>query len=198
MAGLDIDSWEIGNLIYLGLLGAVLVFWMFVQNRESLGRKLQHLMGWVLIFVGVVAAVGLWDDVRREVLPGRAAVATTGRISVPRAPDGHFYVTLMVNDAPVDFMIDTGASGVVLRADDARRAGIDLDGLAYTGRAITANGTVNTAPVRIDRISLGPVEDHDLRGWVNHGMLTKSLLGMSYLERWGRIEIAGGDLVLER
>lgn len=192
------DSWDIGNLIYLVLLGAVLLFWLLVQARQSLGRTLQQAVGWVLIFIGAIAAVGLWEDIRRNALPGSAAVATEGRIEVPRAPDGHFYLTLMVNEAPVQFMVDTGASGVVLRAEDARRAGIDVADLAYSDRANTANGMVRTAPVRIARISLGPVEDRNIRGWVNEGAMDRSLLGMSYLERWGRIEIAGGDLVLER
>ncbi|MGD9865426.1 MAG: TIGR02281 family clan AA aspartic protease [Pseudodonghicola sp.] len=192
------DSWDIGNLLYLVLLGAVLLVWLVLHHRQSLGRTLQQAAGWALIFVGVIAAVGLWDDIRSTALPGRAAVATEGRIEVPRAPDGHFYLTLLVNDAPVQFLVDTGASGVVLRAQDARRAGIDLADLAYSGRATTANGMVRTAPVRIDRIALGPVEDRNVRAFVNEGEMDQSLLGMSYLQRWGRIEIAGGDLVLER
>ncbi len=192
------SSWDMGSLIYLVLLGAVLVFWLIVHHRQSLGRTLQQAAGWVLIFLAVIAVVGLWEDIRRTALPGRAAVATEGRIEVPRAPDGHFYLTLLVNDAPVEFMIDTGASAVVLRAEDARRAGIDTADLAYTGRANTANGTVRTAPVRLDRIALGPVSDRNLRAWVNQGEMDQSLLGMSYLERWGRIEISGRNLVLER
>lgn len=192
------DSWDIGSLAYLGLLGAVLVFWLIVHNRQTLGRTLQQAAGWVLIFLAVIAAVGLWDDIRRTAMPGRAAVATEGRIEVPRSPDGHFYLTLLVNDAPVQFMIDTGASAVVLRPRDAARAGIDTAGLAFTGRANTANGAIRTAPVRLAKVSLGPIEDRNLRAWVNEGEMDQSLLGMSYLERWGRIEIAGQHLVLER
>jgi len=192
------DSWDIGSLAYLGLLGAVLVFWLIVHNRQTLGRTLQQAAGWVLIFLAVIAAVGLWDDIRRTALPGRAAVATEDRIEVPRSPDGHFYLTLLVNGAPVQFMIDTGASAVVLRPDDAARAGIDTAGLAFTGRANTANGAIRTAPVRLAKVSLGAIEDRNLRAWVNEGEMDQSLLGMSYLERWGRIEIAGQHLVLER
>lgn len=192
------DTWDIGSLAYLGLLGAALVFWLIVHNRQSLGRTLQQAAGWVLIFLAVIAAVGLWDDIRRSALPGRAAVATEGRIEVPRAPDGHFYLTLLVNGAPVQFMVDTGASAVVLRARDAAHAGIDTGDLAFTGRANTANGAVRTAPVRLDSIALGPIEDRNLRAWVNEGEMDQSLLGMSYLERWGRIEITGRNLVLER
>lgn len=192
------SSWDLSSLIYLSLLGTALAVWFVVQNRQSLGRTLQQAVGWGLIFLAVIAAVGLWDDVRRTALPGRAALASDNRIEVPRAADGHFYLTLMVNDAPVNFMVDTGASAVVLRAEDAHRAGIDTRDLAYSGRANTANGMVRTAPVKLDRIGLGPVSDRNVRAWVNEGEMDQSLLGMSYLERWGRIEIAGRNLVLER
>ncbi|TDK47468.1 retropepsin-like aspartic protease family protein [Antarcticimicrobium luteum] len=192
------SSWDTGRLVYLGLLGAVLVVWLIVHNRQSLGRTLQQALGWALIFLAMIAVVGLWDDIRRTALPGRAAVASENRIEVPRSPDGHFYLTLLVNDAPVNFMVDTGASAVVLSARDAARAGIDTGTLAYTGRANTANGMVRTAPVRLDRIGLGPVSDRNVRAWVNQGEMDTSLLGMSYLERWGRIEIVGRSLVLER
>ncbi len=192
------SSWDLGNLAYLGLLGSVLIVWMIVSNRQSLGRTLQQAMGWALIFLGVIAIVGLWDDIRRTAMPGRAAVATDGRIEATRAPDGHFYLTLLVNDAPVNFMVDTGASAVVLSAKDARKAGIDLTDLAYAGRANTANGMVRTAAVQLKQIGLGPVSDHNVRAWVTQGEMEQSLLGMSYLERWGRIEITGRSLVLER
>ena len=192
------DSWDIGSLIYLALLGTALVTWLLVHNRQSLGRTLQQAVGWVLIFLAVIAAVGLWDDIRRTALPGRTAVASDSRIEVPRAPDGHFYLTLMVNDAPVTFMVDTGASAVVLRAEDAARAGIDTADLAYSGRAATANGMVRTATVKLDRIGLGAITDRNVRAWVNEGEMDQSLLGMSYLERWGKIEISGRNLVLQR
>lgn len=191
-------SSDTGRLIYLGLLGAVLLFWFIAQNRKSLGRTLQQAMAWGLIFVGAIAAIGLWDDIRQTVQPRQGMVTEAGRVEVPRSNDGHYYLTLHVNGAPVDFMVDTGASQVVLTGADARRVGIDLDGLAYVGRAMTANGEVRTAPVRLDRVELGPVQDRNLRAWVNAGDMDRSLLGMSYLQRWSRIEITGGALVLTR
>lgn len=192
------SSWDIGRLTYLVLLGSVLAVWFVVQNRQSLGRSLQQAVAWGLIFLGVIAVIGLWDDIRSTTRPSTGVITQPGRIEVPRANDGHYYLTLLVNDAPVEFMIDTGASEVVLRAEDARRAGIDIADLAYTGRAMTANGEVRTAPVRLDSIALGPVADHDIRAWVNQGEMDRSLLGMSYLRRFARIEITGRALVLER
>ena len=196
MSGLDGDSW--GRLTYLALLGSVIAFWFFVQNRQTLGRTLQQAMAWVLIFIGVIAVVGLWDDIRTTVRPSLGTVTDEGRIEVPRARDGHFYLTLEINGTNVEFMVDTGASQVVMTEADARRVGIDTDDLAYVGRAMTANGEVRTAPIRLDRVALGPISDTDVPAQVNGGEMDTSLLGMTYLQRWERIEMTGGALVLER
>ena len=186
------------RLIYLAILGGVLVTWFVIHNRQSLGKTVQMAAAWVLIFLGVIAAVGLWDDIRRAVRPSLAVVTGENQVEVPRAPDGHYYLTLMVNDQPLEFMVDTGASQVVLTESDARRVGLNPSDLAYTGRAMTANGEVRTAPIKLDQVVLGPVSDRNVRAWVNQGELAQSLLGMSYLQRWSRIEITGGALVLTR
>jgi aspartyl protease family protein len=153
---------------------------------------------WAFIFLGVIAGYGLWGDIRQTVKPQQSVMAEAGRVVVPRAPDGHYYLTLMVNGAAVDFLVDTGASQVVLTANDARRAGIDPEKLAYLGRANTANGEVRTASVRMDELALGDIRDKNLRVWVNEGEMEKSLLGMTYLQRWSHIEIRNGALVLSR
>jgi len=187
----------IPRAIYLVLLGSALVFWFFVQNRNSLNKTLQQGALWVLIFIGVIAAVGLWDDISQSTTY-RASVSDSGEISVPRSPDGHYYLTLDINDKPIRFMVDTGASDMVLTKQDAERAGLDLHDAAYFGRANTANGTVRVAPVTLDQVAIGPVVDRDVRASVNDGDMDTSLLGMTYLERFGRIEIGGGKLTLSR
>ncbi len=192
------DSWDIGNLIYLVLLGSVLVGWFFVNNRQSLGKTLQQVLAWVFIFIGVIAAVGLWEDIRQTVQPAQAVVTDQNQINVPRAPNGHYYLTLDINDTPVRFVVDTGATQMVLTEQDAQRVGLNMDDLIYTGRAMTANGEVRTAPVRLNSVSLGPFEDANMTAWVNQGEMRESLLGMGYLQRWSRIEIADNALILTR
>ncbi|MFW8592801.1 retropepsin-like aspartic protease family protein [Cribrihabitans neustonicus] len=189
---------DIGRLVYLGLLLAVIGGWVFVQNRQSLGKTFQMLAVWALIFLGVIAAYGLWEDIRQTVRPQQSVLTEAGRVEVPRARDGHYYLTLQVNGTPVEFLVDTGASEVVLNGADAERAGIDTESLAYLGRAQTANGEVRTASVWIEEISLGGITDRDVRVWVNQGALEQSLLGMGYLQRWSSIEITGGALLLTR
>lgn len=186
------------SLVYLVILGSAIGLWFFAQSRQSLGKLAQQAAAWGLIFLGAIAVVGLWGDIRQSVAPSQNVVAQSGQIELPRAPDGHYYLTANVNGEPVRFVVDTGATQIVLSKEDARRAGLDVDELAYLGRAYTANGEVRTAPVRLDRVSIGPIEDTNVRAVVNDGAMEGSLLGMEYLQRFSSVEIGGGKLILTR
>lgn len=188
---------DIAQLLYLTLLIGVIGGSFLLANRQGIGQTLRQAMLWGLIFLGAIAGYGLWNDVSRELLP-RQAVIEGGRIEVPRRSDGHYHLTLEANGVPIAFIVDTGATDIVLSQEDARRMGIDPDGLVYSGRAQTANGTVRTARTRIDTLSLERIEDRSVPALVNEGDLFGSLLGMAYLQRFERIEISGNTLVLER
>ncbi|SER48246.1 aspartyl protease family protein [Tranquillimonas rosea] len=190
---------DIGSLAYLALLGAALIAYYLAANRADLGRTLRQAMLWGLIFVGVAAAAGLWSGVRDSVVPRQSYVAEGGgRIEAPLRADGHYHLTLGINGTDIDFIVDTGASEIVLSRSDARRAGLSPDELAYVGQARTANGTTPIAGVMLDEVTLGPVTDRNVRASVNGGEMAGSLLGMSYLDRFARIEIADDRLILER
>ena len=188
---------NLASLAYLGLLGAAIAGWFIVQNRDRLGQIAQQAALWALIFIGVIAAAGLWSDIRDDVVPRQTIIGTQG-IEVPQARDGHYYLTLDINGTPIDFVVDTGATDMVLGREDARRAGIDPEALNYLGSAVTANGTVRTARVTLDSVALGAIEDEGLSAVVTDGDLAGSLLGMGYLRLFGRIEIEGGKLILTR
>lgn len=189
---------QLGNVAYLVLLGAAVTFWFIAQNRNSLGKTLQQAMIWGLIFLGVVAGVGLWGDIRSTVMPQQSVLSGEGRIELPRAPDGHYYMTAQVNGHPTRFVVDTGATEIVLSRQDAEAAGIAPEDMIFSGRAFSANGPVATAPVRLDTLTIGPIEDRGVRAFVNDGDMRLSLMGMSYLNRYSKIEITDGALVLTR
>ncbi|WP_138933913.1 retropepsin-like aspartic protease family protein [Roseovarius arcticus] len=191
-------NFDTANLIYLIVLGCAIMIWFFAANRDSLGKTVQQAAVWGLIFIGVIAAIGLWDDISDTVAPRQSINTEQGRIELPRAPDGHYYLAAEVNGAPVRFVVDTGASDIVLSREDAIAAGLHPDDLNFTGQASTANGIVRTAPVRLDSIAAGGLTDRDVRAVVNSGELRESLLGMGYLERFTSVHITGGTLVLQR
>ncbi|ASM72146.1 MULTISPECIES: retropepsin-like aspartic protease family protein [Roseobacteraceae] len=192
------DTFDTGRLIYLVLLLLMVVGWAFAARRTSMNKTLQYAAVWGLIILGAVAAVGLWDDISRASMPYRANVVGENTVTVPRSRDGHYYLTLKINDTDVRFVVDTGATDIVLTKADAIRAGINVDALNFLGRANTANGEVATASVRLDRIALGPIEDRNVRAVVTGGEMFRSLLGMGYLQHWGNISIARDTLTLIR
>lgn len=191
------DGDQLGRLIYLVLLGSVIGGYFLLEGRKRMGKMAQQAAIWGLIFIGMMAGYGLWSDIR-STGPRQQIVAEEGRIEVPRAPDGHYHLTLQVNGQPIPFVVDTGATNLVLTRADAARVGIDTDELAFVGTASTANGTVRTAPVRLDSVEIGPFRDTRVRAWVNGGEMDGSLLGMDYLQRFSSVEFTGGRLVLTR
>ena len=192
MNNLDLDS-----LIYLTILGAAVIGWFVAENREGLGKVARMALAWGLIFVAFIAAYGLWEDVESDLVPRSAIIEDGQAIEIPRSFDGHFHLTLNVNGVPVDFLVDTGATDVVLTMEDARRVGIDPDNLAFLGRARTANGEVRTAFATLDSIGVGQITYRNLNASVNAGEMDGSLLGMTYLGLFDRIEIQGDRMTLQ-
>ena len=189
-------DFEIARLIYLSLLGAAILAGVLAAYRGRMGAGLRDALTWGLIFVGLIAAYGLKDDVARALNPQAAALLPDGGIELRRAADGHFHLKAEVNGVPVEFLVDTGASQIVLTRADARRAGIDPEDLAYTSRSFTANGPVTNAPVRLERLEAAGVPLSNVRAVVSGGDLFQSLLGMDYLDRFSRISVEGDRLVL--
>ena len=110
-----------------------------------------------------------------------------------RGPDGHFYADAQVNGTTIRFMVDTGASVVVLTGADAQRAGIQLP--SERSMAMGVGGPVEVIPVTLDRIAVGGIEARGVQAAVADE-LPVSLLGQSYLQRVGSVEIRGDTMVL--
>lgn len=192
------SDFDIARLLFLSLLGSALVWGLLRNSSIGFRTALKSATAWAVIFGVVIVAAGLWNDIRSHSGPRQSVFADEGRVVVPRSRDGHYYLTLSVNDTPVRFVVDTGATDIVLSHSDAERVGLVLDDLVYLGRARTANGEVRTAPVRLDSIAAGQIADRNVSAWVNSGDMDGSLLGMSYLHRWDKIEINKDELVLSR
>lgn len=190
---------SLASLGYLALLLVALGGAYLASHRQSVGKSLQMALVWGMIFLGCMAVYGLWGDISRDY--GRNSLPITqqdGAIALPRAPDGHYYVTAEVNGTEIEFLVDTGASDIVLSRADAARIGFDLDKLAFSGSARTANGVVPIAYGRLKTMRLGHHLDQAVSVSINGGEMDKSLLGMSYLGRFGRIEMTQDQLILRR
>ncbi|MGB3279396.1 MAG: TIGR02281 family clan AA aspartic protease [Pseudorhodobacter sp.] len=190
------DGEIFGRVLYLGILVVAVGSYLLIEFRGRMGQMARGLMSWGLIIVGLMAGYGLWQDMGAQFMPYQS-IADGGEVVLPRARDGHYYLMLEIDGKTVDFMVDTGASGVVLTQADARKLGLDPEGLVYLGSAQTANGTVRTARVTLNNVRLGAFEDATLAASVNQGEMDGSLLGMDYLGRF-RVEIDNDRMVLRR
>jgi aspartyl protease family protein len=127
---------------------------------------------------------------RQTLAPGEgAAVATTAfsaggdRVTLAADSRGHFVTTGLVNGTSLRFLVDTGASSIVLSSADARRIGVNY--LAGTRSFTqTANGTVQVYNVKLDTVRVGDITVNNVDASVIEGdKLPIALLGMSFLNR---------------
>ena len=165
--------------------------------------------GLVTAMLGSYIATGLVDVTGTPVRP--AAAARPGAAAGPslalavanapltyRAdPSGHFYITAQVNGAPIRFLVDTGASVVALTPDDARLAGIFMQGLQYTESMGTANGEARAAQTSLRDIRLEQLFIGDVAAVVMEKPMPVSLLGMSFLRRLKGYSIKDGVLTID-
>jgi aspartyl protease family protein len=111
--------------------------------------------------------------------------AARGRNSVTLFADsvGHFTTIGVVNGVSLRFMVDTGATAVVLPSADARRAGVNY--LSGTRRLTqTANGVVPVYAIKLDTLRIGDITVNNVDASVIEGdKLPIALLGMSFLNR---------------
>ena len=107
-------------------------------------------------------------------------------IEVPlkRNRQGHYLLVGQINGEDVEFLLDTGATDVVVPASTARRLGLPYGTRA---RAMTANGPVTIYQTRIDELHLGKIRLTNIDASINPNMEGAILLGMTAL---GQIEFS--------
>ncbi len=135
----------------------------------------------------------------RRLRPDSRPHETTRRVALSANAEGHYVADAVIDGGRVAVMVDTGATAVALTDATARRLGIHPAASDYRERLSTANGVVLAARVTLDEVRLGNVALRDVTAVVvPGGALPVDLLGMSFLSRLSRFEIAGGQLVLSQ
>ncbi len=124
--------------------------------------------------------------------------APNHQVSAQRAGNGNFYLDAAVNGITIHTVFDTGASWVALRAEDAGRIGIAVNGLTYNVPVNTANGTSYVAPVMLDTIQVGDIIVHNVVGAVSKpGTQTVTLLGQTFMSKLAGYRFEDGNLILQ-
>jgi aspartyl protease family protein len=118
-------------------------------------------------------------------------------VAIRAGTNGHFDVDTLINGTHVSMLADTGATFVTLAYDDARRIGIDVNGLNYDVPLRTANGVTYGAVIDIDEVDVGGILVRKVPAIVSQAdVLAFSLLGMSYFREIGSFQLSGDQLIL--
>ncbi|HSI20095.1 MAG TPA: TIGR02281 family clan AA aspartic protease [Sphingomonas sp.] len=149
-----------------------------------------------VVIVGIAAGLAIPTARPVAVAPASAAPADTPVATViDRAASGHFLAVADVNEEPIRFVVDTGADIVALTQEDARRAHVDFDPLAFDVIGHGASGEVRGQEVRIESIVLDGKRASNVHGVVLEGGEV-SLLGQSYLRHIANVQIQGDTMTL--
>lgn len=186
---------------------AFLALVMFGMGRSiSVGKTLKYLAIWIALLLGLVYAYSFRDElntaylrIRGELLPTVPQSSGEGIVTLRRNLDGHFSTRVMIDGRPATFLIDTGASSVVLPYRVAEHLGYDPATLSFIVSVGTANGLAVAAPVRIARMEVGDIALGNVEAMVvEEGKLSTPLLGMSFLNRLNGFSVQGNTLTLYR
>jgi aspartyl protease family protein len=152
----------------------------------DLPRNLKLVTLWLLLGVTVFLGIQWWQHREQQ-----TRFQTGGdAVEIRRGPDGHYHWPGRINGRPVDFLIDTGATGTAISATLARELNLQpLD----TVRSSTAGGMVTGQLVRADLELQGGVSVQRLRVVALPGLGANPLLGMDVL---GKLRWQQRDTVL--
>ncbi len=186
------------QLVYSTLILSVIA--LFSRNLP-LNQTVKYSLIWLAVIMAIIFAYSYKDEflksrIAAELLPNRAIIMQDGSIALRARENGHFYVEAKVNGVAVNFMIDTGASDVVLSRLDAERIGINPETLSYTRTYQTANGATGGAAITLNRLQIGDFVLDDFPASVNKGEMGESLLGMSALKKLGSFRVDGNQMII--
>jgi aspartyl protease family protein len=149
-----------------------------------------------LLVVAAGAAIGLmWPSAQAPSFPA-AKGPNGGETVIERRGNGHFYVDADVNGELVNFVVDTGAFGVILPVETARRLNIPFSESEFEVIGSGASGPVRGKTITLAKVSVDGKEVRNVDGAVAEG-LDVPLLGQSYLSRLSSVEMSGDYMRLQ-
>lgn len=183
--------------------GLILCSFLGVFLIRKRGNNLRLAFYWIVIFlaIGIIYSyqdffTDAKDRLLSHMIPGY--VVTTGQeIRVQKANDGHFYIFAKLNGTRIRFLVDTGATSVVLPRSYAKILGLDPNKLIFNIPSQTANGETNSASVAVTTFEVANLKFHNFPVHISEVEMEGALLGMSFLKRLKAYEFDTNTLKLK-
>jgi len=136
------------------------------------------------------------DRVLSDLFPSKAINKNHKQLVLNIAQDGHYYLNVKIKNNEVRFMIDTGASDVVIDEKIALKLGYDLKKINYDKVFQTANGQSYGASIYFDEVDVSGIKFYNVQASITNSDLVIPLLGMSFLQKFYKYEFFRDKLIL--
>jgi len=194
---------QTSGVIY-GILLLVLVGSSLIARRIPMNQMLKMFLIWIGIFIVLFILFSfraefttIWERVKSD-FAGTSNQSNNGQeIILTRKDDGHFWIKASVNGQAVDFLVDSGATGIVMSDIDADKAAIDYDTSSIPVIVGTANGNSRNWRAQIDRLETENIIYDNVNILVSPTLGGVNLLGMSYLNRLESWRVEGNRMILK-
>ena len=151
--------------------------------QRPIGRGMLT-MAWICVLGLLTWVFGNWEE--NQLNPNRTFVSEVGdngarQVTLEANRYHHYVATGSINRYSVIFLLDTGATEVVVPGELAKELGLAKGPARQTS---TANGVITTYVTRLEELQLGPILLFDVRAAINPYMDGEEiLLGMSALKQ---------------
>ena len=191
------------NLVFaIGAL--VLVASVLFSRRIGLGEIFRNILIWIAIFAVFIVGfsyqqeiLAVWSRVSGEMTGANKQLVVGDTLRIRQSPDGHFWVDTMVNELPVRFLIDSGATTTAMSLATARNSGVEVNESSFPVILTTANGSVEAQRGNIQALQVGPMIARDLPIVVAAEFGESNVIGMNFLSKLRSWRVEGTEMVLE-
>lgn len=195
---------EEGPSLIWGVVCIILLISWLGARRLPLGQVAKMALAWIAIFAALFAIFSfrfeflqIWERMKADISGVSGQTVTRETIEVRRQDDGHYWLLVDVNDNPVRFMIDSGASTTAVNANTAKEAGIQVEANSYPIILSTANGRVTAQRASIETMKIGSYELQQHQVVVSDSFGDVNVLGMNFLDSMKRWKVEGNVMTLE-
>ena len=157
------------------------------MTEDDPTNKIARVFVWFAWIIAIVLLMFFFqEELDKQYNPNsqpQVSLNSTGQAEVilKQNRQGHYVTKGSINETPVVFLLDTGATQVSIPAHIAKQLQLESFG-SYPVQ--TANGTVIVYKTQIDQLSIGNIFLYNVAAHINPAMKSDAiLLGMSALKK---------------